>query len=142
MVTGIDYNPKGQRLRVVYGNGVTSTLSYDPLTFRLTRCHTARVDATLQDLRYTYDPVGNILRISDAAQPSLIFRNRLVSADLDYRYDSRYRLIEATGREHLSQGAAVPPGASDAIRSRLPHPHDGDAMARYRERYFYDRSAT
>ncbi len=138
VVTGVDYNPKGQRLLVAYGNGVTTTLSYDPLTFRLVRSHTARPGTTLQDLRYTYDPVGNIVRITDAAQPSVFFRNRLVSADLDYRYDSRYRLVEATGREHLSQGAAVPPDAGDAIRSRLPHPHDGDAMARYRERYVYD----
>ena len=57
-----------------------TTYEYDPLTFRLTHLKTTRPagpdatasqlfqDATVvQDLRYTYDPVGNITRIEDAA---------------------------------------------------------------------------
>ena len=59
-----------------------------------------------------------------------------------YVYDALYRLIEATGREHLGQAAAarhaVPPGATDAARVGLPQPGDGAAMARYTERYSYD----
>ena len=42
-VTNIDYDAKGQRTKIVYGSGataghkgVTTTYSYDPLTFRLT----------------------------------------------------------------------------------------------------------
>ena len=34
-VTNIDYNPKGQRARIDYGNGATTRYEYDSLTFRL-----------------------------------------------------------------------------------------------------------
>ncbi len=79
-VTDIDYNAKGQRTLIDYGNGVRTTYEYDPLTFRLTRLTTTRPtglnglatqlfkDAgTVQDLNYTYDPAGNITRIADDA---------------------------------------------------------------------------
>ena len=60
-----------------------------------------------------------------------------------YVYDALYRLIEATGREHLGQAHAgrpepIPPSATDAPRIGLPQPGDGAAMARYTERYAYD----
>ena len=35
-VTDIDYDAKGQRTLIDYGNGVRTTYEYDPLTFRLT----------------------------------------------------------------------------------------------------------
>ena len=42
---------------------------YDPLTFRLVRpADRARAASRLQDLSYTYDPVGNITHIEDDAQ--------------------------------------------------------------------------
>ena len=34
--------------------------------------------AKLQDLSYTYDPVGNITRIEDAAQQTIYFNNQVV----------------------------------------------------------------
>ena len=39
-VTNIDYNAKGQRVRIDYGNGATTGYDYDPLTFRLTSLRT------------------------------------------------------------------------------------------------------
>ena len=38
----ITYNARGQRTAVQYGNGVTSQLEYDPLTFNVTRFDSRR----------------------------------------------------------------------------------------------------
>ena len=62
--------------------------------------------AVLQDLRYTYDPVGNITTIRDDAQQTIYFRNRRVEPSAEYEYDALYRLTSATGREHLGQNAS------------------------------------
>jgi RHS repeat-associated protein len=139
-VTDIDYNAKGQRTRCVYDNGTNTDYTYDPLTFRMTRLRTTRGPSSLQDLSYTFDPIGNVTRVTDGAQQSTFFRNRLVEPSCDYTYDAVYRLIEATGREHLGQvsGAPIPPSQTDAPRVGHLHPGDGDAMGRYTQRYFYD----
>ena len=103
-VTNIDYNAKGQRERIEYGNGVDTTYEYDPLTFRLLTSANARKGRErLQDLSYTYDPAGNITHIRDEAQQTIYFRNTRVEPSNDYTYDAIYQLIEATGREHLGQ---------------------------------------
>lgn len=156
-VTDIDYDAKGQRLRVDYGNGVRTTYAYDPLTFRLKSLLTRRAAEALpddcpepppdgwpgcqvQNLHYTHDPAGNITHIRDDAQQTIYFRNRRVEPSGEYTYDAIYRLIEATGREHLGQagGAPVPHSHSDAPRIGLLHRGDGNAMGRYLERYVYD----
>ncbi len=140
-VTDLDYDAKGQRLLVDYGNGVRTFYSYDPLTFRLAHLRTIRNGGDrLQDLHYTYDPAGNITHIRDEAQQTIYFRNQRVEASAEYTYDAIYRLIEATGREHLGQigGAPIPHSYNDAPRVRLDHPGDGNAMGRYLERYLYD----
>jgi RHS repeat-associated protein len=157
-VTNIDYDAKGQRERIDYGNGVRTTYKYDPLTYRLTQLLTRRDPANfpndcpqpapagwpgcqLQNLHYTYDPVGNITRIRDDAQQTIFFRNKRVEPTADYTYDAIYRLIEATGREHLGQinGAPIPHSPNDAPRSgRLWSENDGQAMGTYVENYLYD----
>ena len=145
-VSNIDYDAKGQRKAITYGNGATTRYDYDPLTLRLTRLRTTRgADGgnSLQDLNYSYDPTGNIIHIRDDAQQTIFFNNRRVEPSNDYIYDATYRLIEASGREHLGQtnGAPNVPVASDAfdaLRSKLPQPGDGNAMGRYTERYTYD----
>ena len=139
-VDGIAYDAKGRRIRIDYGNGVSTAYTYDPLTLRLTKLKSVRSadQMVLQDLRYTYDPAGNICHIADAAQQIIYFANQDVSADNDYSYDALYRLIRAEGREHIGQ-AALPPTSRDAFRLSLPHPSDGQAMRRYTEQYVYDR---
>jgi len=133
-VDDVDYNEKGQRTLIAYGNGARTTYEYDAQTFRLTRLSTTRATALLQDLAYTYDPVGNITHIEDAAQQTIFFNNRRVEPSADYTYDAVYRLIEATGREHLGQ-----PAGGDVLPSAPSvHPSDGNAMGRYSERYSYD----
>ena len=139
----IEYNARGQRTLIRYGNGTSTAYAYDPLTFRMTRVVTLRSSRRLQDLRYTYDAVGNPTQVSDRAQQRVFFRNQVVRPSSRYTYDALYRLIEASGREHLGQAAAgmrdaVPPGLTDAPRDGLPQPGDGTAMARYTERYAYD----
>lgn len=142
-VLNVDYNAKGQRTRVEHGSaGVVTLYDYDPETFRLAELLTTRPSGNgreaLQHLRYTYDPVGNILEIGDDAQQTIYFDNRRVEPSARYAYDPLYRLIEATGREHLGQQAPVPYGDTDVPHVPLPHPGDGNAMGTYRERYAYD----
>jgi len=55
----------------------------------------------VQDLKYAYDPAGNITFIRDEAQQSIFFRNKKVEPNNDYTYDPIYRLVRAKGREHL-----------------------------------------
>ena len=163
-VDNIDYDAKGQRLRIDYKNGATTTYDYDPLTFRLTHLETRRratdfpgddpqpplagwPGRNLQNLSYTYDPAGNITHIQDDAQQTIFFRNKRVEPSNDYVYDASYRLIHATGREHLGQGGSpIPHSHNDAGRVGIVSadaagrfaPNDGNAMGTYTERYVYD----
>jgi RHS repeat-associated protein len=140
-VTNIDYDAKGQRTLIDFGNGVRSTHVYDRWTFRLRNLHTARPTGELQNLHYSYDPSGNITCIRDDAQPPVFFNTQRVDATTGYAYDALYRLIEATGREHLGQLGAAPTPTSynDAPRVGVAFSaSDGQAMARYLERYVYD----
>ncbi len=155
-VTNIDYDAKGQRTRIDYttrdGQGISTTYEYDSATFRLIHLKTIRnassFDGTdrpgeVQNLFYTYDPIGNITHIRDEAQQTIYFRNRRVEPSNDYIYDAIYRLIEATGREHLGQtggtpNSPAPPDAFNQFHTRLDHPGDGNAMGAYIEKYVYD----
>jgi RHS repeat-associated protein len=156
-VTDIDYDAKGQRTLIDYGNTVRTTYEYDPVTYRLTHLLTRRNPSTftgdspqpppvgwpgcqVQNLHYTYDPVGNITHIRDDAQQTVYFRNKRVEPSAEYTYDALYRLIEATGREHLGQvgSTPIPHSWNDQSRAGLLHPNDGNAMGTYLERYIYD----
>ncbi len=137
-VTNIDYNAKGQRVLIEYGNGVRTTYHYDPLTFRLSRIKTVRGAERLQDLSYTFDPLGNITHIQNDAEQEIYFNNQVVNASNDYAYDAVYRLITAHGREHVGQAATPQTTWDDQFRVHRPHPQDGAAMRNYTEQYFYD----
>lgn len=105
-LTKITYNAKGQRQSVLYGNGVQSKYSYNDLTDELMRIHTQGPDPvkegmrTLQDLNYYYDAVSNVSHITDKAIQTVFCNNQAVKGEADYTYDSLYRLVKATGREH------------------------------------------
>ena len=135
-VTNIDYDAKGQRSLIDYGNGVKTGYTYDPLTFRLINLKTTRMTdlARLHDLSYTYDPVGNITQIRDQSRQTIYFNNQAVTPDNDYTYDATYRLIAAQGREHIGQVSQSQTTWDDQFRVHLPHPGDGQAMRRYTER--------
>lgn len=135
-VDDITYNAKGQREVIRYGNGAHTRNEYDPLTFMLTHLKTARTQhrADIQDLSYTYDPVGNVTYVRDSAQQTIYFKNQVVNADGDYLYDAVYRLLEASGREHDSG----PTNWDDVGRVHLHLPGDAQSMRHYREHYRYD----
>ncbi len=139
-VDAIGYNPKGQREFIAYSNGAQTRYQYDPVTFRLLNLKTTRTmqDIPLQDLTYTYDPVGNVTLIHDSAHEKVYFRNQVVGASNSYIYDAVYRLIEAEGREHIGQMSRPQIDYDDSSRMNQPLPGDGQAMRRYQERYRYD----
>jgi RHS repeat-associated protein len=139
-VTYVNYNAKGQREIIEYGNGVHTHYTYDALTFRLTQLLTRRTQdrARLQDLKYTFDPVGNIVSIRDDAQETVYFRNHVVAPGNEYVYDAIYRLISADGREHVGKAGGPQTGFDDSPRIHQPLPSDGHTLHRYREQYEYD----
>jgi RHS repeat-associated protein len=165
-VNNIDYNAKGQRLRIEYKNGATTRYVYEPETLRLIHLYTRRgatftedcgsdlsprfaapdpsppsTPCGLQNIRYTHDSVGNLTHIRDDAQQAIYFSNRRVEPSAEYTYDSVYRLIEATGREHLGQVGDGPRPGSYNDKPRvgiLLSATDGNAVGGYLQRYRYD----
>ena len=139
-VDAIDYDAKGQREEITYGNGTWTTYKYDPETFRLLQLTTVRdvPAAVLQDLAYAYDPVGNITEIKDRAQQTVFFDNAVVSPSTQYVYDALYRLTQASGREHAGEMACVQPDQNDVPLMNLPHANDAQALRTYVEQYVYD----
>ena len=49
-----------------------------------------------------------------------------------------YRLIDASGREHIGQAGQPQTTWSDEFRVKLAHPNDGQKMRNYFEDYEYD----
>jgi RHS repeat-associated protein len=87
-VANIDYSSTSQITKIQYGNGTTTNYAYDPSTFRLTNLTTNNGQlATIQDLNYTFDNVGNILGIIDNVN----------SAAQVFEYDNLSRLVSANG---------------------------------------------
>ena len=149
-VKNIDYDAKGQRTKIEYGNNTKTIYQYDHDTFRLRRLTTTSTfppskpqggtPGLYQDLLYTYDPMGNIINIEDLAQQTLYFKNEVVKPQNNFRYDATYRLIEATGREH--EGQNLPSNAYDRSRmfnDKIPQANVRDAMRIYIQRYKYDQ---
>ena len=154
-VVNIDYNARGERVAIRYANRTDTLYEYDDETFRVLRLRTTRGapgnglatklfnhSGVLQDLRYTYDPVGNITRIVDAALQTVFHANQRVEATCEYTYDPLYRLIEAGGRENIGQVA---------FQLSAPNHNDRDypfvgasslrdlqAVRNFTERYDYD----
>ncbi|MEJ8321651.1 RHS repeat domain-containing protein [Kosakonia sacchari] len=113
IVKSLTYSAAGQKLREEHGNGVVTTYSYEAETQRLVGIKTERVSAAkvLQDLRYEYDPVGNVLVITNDAEETRFWRNQEVVPENTYAYDSLYQLVSASGREMASavqQNSSLP----------------------------------
>ena len=147
-ISGITYDAKGQREKVKYGNGTITRYQYDPETYRLVKLQTTRTNSAiefpemnnllrdnniLQNLSYTYDPVGNITEINDDAFKPTFYNNQKVKPESKYVYDALYRLIEASGRENRNNTAPRqfdPPPIGLTVNS--------DAIMGYGEYYSYD----
>ncbi|KAK5442562.1 hypothetical protein LTS15_010986 [Exophiala xenobiotica] len=158
VLLNVSYNAKGQRVLCTTNDKVKSVYTYDPLTFKMTDLVTSRNASIFPDdcpqppvsgwpgcqvpsLHYTFDPIGNITNVRDDAQQTIFFQNKRVEPSSDYIYDSLYRLIEATGREHLGQtGVPTPYGPSTAGDAWQQSPRNGNAMGTYMEQYFLDNT--
>jgi RHS repeat-associated protein len=160
-VDHIAYNVKGQRMLIVYGNGVLTTYAHDQKTFRLARMWSGRyskpagtpdtyrpvnANLPLQDLAYEYDLSGNILKIADRT-PGCGVINTVDGPNAlnrEFDYDAIYRLISATGRE--STNIPVPRPWTDDARNGYNSGNHGTAnqdnapnlTRRYTEQYEYD----
>lgn len=105
IVQAVTHSAIGAKLREVHGNGVVTTFHYQAHTQRLAGNRTERPvghaagACVLQDLSYTYDPVGNVTKVRNDAQKVHFWRNQKVVAGNTYSYDSLYQLVKATGRE-------------------------------------------
>ena len=99
----------------------------------------------LQQLGYTYDPAGNIVRITDAAQEgaAAVIKGIAVPARRDYGYDAHYRLRQASGRVHkaLLEWDLVAGGADVVKGTREISFNDGSAVERFTRNYEYDASS-
>jgi RHS repeat-associated protein len=161
-VTNINYDAKGQRTFIHYANGVQTTYVHNDKTFRLTHLKTTRSippvapaagptdvtsqifnsATTVQGLRYTYDPMGNITRIEDAALQTVHHDNQQIDPASTYTYDALYRLIAATGREHIGQSAFQFVPANGSYRDYpfvgAAQTNDLQALRNYTELYDYD----
>lgn len=140
IVASLKYSAAGQKLREEHGNGVVTTYAYEAETQRLTGIKTERPAGhasgakVLQDLRYEYDPVGNVLKITNDAEETRFWRNQKVVPESTYIYDSLYQLVSATGREMANarqQGCNIP-------SVTLPLPSDSSAYTSYTRTYTYD----
>ena len=142
IVQSLTYSAAGQKLREEHGNGVVTTYTYEAETQRLTGIKTERPAGhasgakVLQDLRYEYDPVGNVLKISNDAEETRFWRNQKVVPENAYVYDSLYQLVSATGREMADagqQGSRLP-------SATVPLPTDSSAFTNYTCTYTYDNA--
>lgn len=137
-VSNITYNARGQRMAIYYGNNTKTRYDYDTSNFRLTRLLTTRNNGQdiLQDLNYTFDPVGNIVEQVDHAQQTHYFNNSVITPVGKYEYDALYRLIKASGREKESLAA---PSSAIYVPEALPtNGKSNTIMSNYSESYEYD----
>lgn len=143
-VKDIDYDAKGQRQKIIYGNDTKTSYRYNAKTFRLAQLLTTGRDGTtaLQQLQYTHDAVGNLSFVKDGSQADVFFNNTIVKAENDYIYDAVYRLIQASGREQVGQNIINESATNNDFRN-FPfesgvNANDMQAMRNYIQKYIYD----
>lgn len=117
ILKAMSYSAAGQKLHEEHGNGLITRYRYEPRTQRLAGIRTERPQGhalgakVLQDLHYTYDAVGNVLKVRDDAEDIRFWRNQKIEPECTYSYDSLYQLASATGREMANaarQGRQLP----------------------------------
>ncbi|MDR0210630.1 MAG: RHS repeat protein [Pseudomonas putida] len=140
VLKSVAYSAAGHKLREEQGNGVVTTYAYEPATLRLMNCKTERLGGArqepkvFQDLRYEYDPVGNVLSVRNDAEATRFWRNQKIVPINRYRYDSLYQLVVASGREmaNITRQHSKPPSPT------IPLPANDGAFTNYTRSYHYD----
>lgn len=103
IVSNVDYTEFGKPVSVSFANGVVTTYTYGDLQ-RLSDIDTVKDANVIQDLHYDYDPVGNIIAITDASGTA-------TTKTAMYTYDSLDRLTLAevygtpTGEDYVESFA-------------------------------------
>ncbi|WP_392887933.1 C2H2-type zinc finger protein [Pseudomonas migulae] len=121
LVSEIHYSAGGLVEQERAGNGVITRAVFHPEDARLEHLSAGLPgQPLLQDVHYTYDPVGNPVKIEDRSKAITHFKNQRIDPASTYTYDSRYRLISATGREVYHAA------------------NDPNVLVNYREEYDYD----
>ncbi|QCI12111.1 RHS repeat protein [Pseudomonas putida] len=137
ILKAMSYSAAGQKLHEEHGNGLITRYRYEPRTQRLAGIRTERPQGhtlgakVLQDLRYTYDAVGNVLKVRDDAEAIRFWRNQKIEPECTYSYDSLYQLASATGREMAN---AARQGRQPPERQAL----DNATLTQYTRTYDYD----
>lgn len=141
-VKNIDYNEKSQRTSITYGNDIAANYTYDAASFRLIRLQSKKLNnEPLQDLNYTFDPVGNITHAEDKNIPVIFFNNQKTTGLNTYTYDALYRLKQATGREHIAQlNYGNEDNWTDLPFLKQHAQGDNMAMRPYTQQYQYDKA--
>lgn len=132
LLSAIDYNAFGSIDRQTAGNGVISEAFYCPFDGRLLELKTRLPGKPLlQHFSYSYDRVGNVLSINDAAQRTRFFRNQKVEPTRTFTYDTLHQLTKATGWQRVNS----------QISPQLPEfesPPDPGQLENYCQTYAYD----
>jgi RHS repeat-associated protein len=159
LLTNIVYNEMQQRSQVTYANGVITNYTYETTTQRLIhlisirpnvsvsiRAKAAASNTTVQDISYTYDPVGNITYMVDNTAQTVFNNNQQIEGICDYEYNAIYQIISATGRQHpglsstMYQNNASENEFKQCFFSQLPSVNDSNKLEKYTETYSYDHS--
>ncbi|MDM0116730.1 SpvB/TcaC N-terminal domain-containing protein [Variovorax sp. J22R133] len=150
-IAAIHYNAKGQKTDLALGNGTLTQYEYDTDTFRLRQIFTTRPadkrlysqrranltdPGVVQDLNYTYDPVGNITECEDQAYKPVFWNSGIAEPRSLYEYDALYRLVWAQGRETAQGGDAARDGTEPAYGNGFPVTNQ--TLRRYTQLYEYD----
>ena len=138
------FNPRGQSIATRLGNGIALEYAYEPDTQRLSHQRASRGERLLQSIKHTYDPAGNLVRLTDEAQegPGGVISGTTVGARRDYKYDAHYRLLSATGRVHqaLLQHDWMPGAGGTVKGTRHISLNNGAAIERFTRTFKYDRA--
>lgn len=133
LTRSIQYNAGNRVERETAGNNVVTRAEYDPCNGRLLLLNSAvSGQPPLQSLRYAYDPVGNVVEISDEATAPVFFRNQRIEHRRTFGYDSLYQLLWSKGFEAINN--PVPPLSLASLRK------DPGQVTNYHEDYRYDLS--
>ncbi|SPP31903.1 hypothetical protein ARAF_1570 [Arsenophonus endosymbiont of Aleurodicus floccissimus] len=140
IIKSLTYSAAGQKLREGHGNGIITNYLYEPQTQRLIAVKIERPAAhqmrakILQDLRYQYDPVGNVINVRNDAEVTCFWYNQKVIPENTYTYDTLYQLVSITGREM----ANLQPQDFTLSYPIIPLPADNSVYINYIRHYVYD----
>jgi RHS repeat-associated protein len=131
----IEYGASNKVVRIEYGDKSRSINVYDERMQRLVATRTVRTTdgRVLQDISYTYDCLGKVVRTENSAS-MIMDGTDSVSPAQKYRYDCLGQLTQTTARIQVNpESKQLPPyGPKDAIAGR--------SSVRYTETYTYDRA--